>query len=198
MLKFKIMKNIFKSLLLLFSITTYCQEGVIVPLNSLIYTIPNGTYFKDLDSIFSPLVGIWKGEKYGKELTIELVKFEHHIVTSPNGNYYYQDRLMGKYKVKDIASGIILSSTMAAANYEDYKIFGLGYVSIGRFDLLFTDSICSNNFLILLENIADSPNQLNYVAFYDEYWDYNNCNYNNRDDIPKSLPFKIDIVLTKQ
>lgn len=194
-----IMKNVLKIIIFLLSITTYSQEGVEVPLNSLSFEHPNGTYIKDLNNDFQHYIGVWKGEKYGKELTLEFVKFTKHTISAPNGDYYYKDRLMVKYQVKEVATGAILSSTMNAINYQDYRFFGLGYPTNGSFDFSFTDTICDNSFLIIIEDVPNSINQLHYVALYGDDWTYySNCSYVNRNDIPIPIPFKIGMILTKQ
>ncbi len=192
------MKNILKIMIFLHTIILCGQEGVEVPLNSLSFEHPNGTYIKDFNDVFQPYIGTWKGEKYGKELILEFVKFTKQTITAPNGDYYYEDELMIKYQLKEISSGAILSSTINAVNYEDFKILGLGYPTNGRFNFLFTDSICFNTFEIIIENIPNNPNQLKYVAIYSDFWDSPNCSYTNREDIPIPIPFKINMVLTKQ
>lgn len=192
------MKNILKIIILLLTIVSYCQEGVEIPLNSLSFEHPNGTYIKDFNNIYQSYIGTWKGEKYGKELTLEFVKFTKQNITFPNGDYYYSDRLKCKYQYKDLVTNTIISSTMNAVNYEDFKILGLGYPINGRFDFLFTDTICYNTFDIIIENVLNNPNQLKYVAIYDEFWDYPNCDYTDRTDIPIPIPFKINMILTKQ
>ena len=193
------MKNILKIILLHLTIISYSQEGVELPLNSLSFEHPNGTYYKDFNNVYLPYIGTWKGEKYGKELTLEFVKFTKKKFTAPNGNYYYEDMLMCKYQYKDLVTNTIISSTMDAVNYEDYRIYGLGYPTNGRFDFNLTDTICDNSFLIIIEDVPNNPNQLKYVAFYGDDWTYyNNCDYTNRTDIPIPIPFKINMILTKQ
>ncbi|WP_395052028.1 hypothetical protein [Flavobacterium sp.] len=192
------MKNILKIMIFLHTIILCGQEGVEVPLNSLSFEHPNGTYIKDFNDVFQPYIGTWKGEKYGKELILEFVKFTKQTITAPNGDYYYEDELMIKYQLKEISSGAILSSTINALNYEDYRIISLGYPTNGKFDFLFTDTICSNTFDIIIENIPNVTNQLKYVAIYSDFWDSPNCTYTNREDIPIPIPFKINMILTKQ
>lgn len=192
------MKNILKIIICLLTITANSQEGVEVPLNSLSFEHPNGTYIKDFNNIFQPYIGIWKGEKYGKELILQFVKFTKQIITSPNGDYYYEDELMCKYQYKDITNNTIISTTMNAVNYEDYKILGLLKSLNGSYKFLFTDTVCYNTFDIIIENIPNISNQLKYVAHYSDFWDSPNCTYTNREDIPIPIPFKINMVLTKQ
>lgn len=192
------MQNILKIVLMLFTLIIYGQEGVEVPLNSLYFQHPNGTYIRDFDDIYGSYIGTWKGQKHGKELTLQFVKFQKQMMNFPNGDYYYEDILKCKYEVKDVATNNIISTTMNALNYEDYKILGLGYPINGTLDFLFTDSICSNTYNIIIEKIDGVTNQLKYVAQYSDSWDYTNCSYLNRDDIPKPIPFKINMILTKQ
>ena len=193
------MKTLFYITLLLLGSITFAQEGVEVPLSTYPTQLQNGTYIKDLQNVFQPYIGTWKGvTSDNKEFTLQLVKFTKHLSTFPNGYYYYQDELVGKYQLKDLTTGVIISNTLNAVNYEDYRIYVLGEPLNGILYLTFTDTVCMNGLRIYLDDIPGSPNQLRYSSFYDSYRSYD-CPYANQTEIPLPIPGALKVViLTKQ
>ena len=193
------MKTLFYITSLLFVSITFAQEGVEVPLSTYPTQLQNGTYIKDLQNVFQPYIGTWKGvTSDNKEFTLQLVKFTKHLSTFPNGYYYYQDELVGKYQLKDLTTGVIISNTLNAVNYEDYRIYVLGEPLNGILYLTFTDTVCMNGLRIYLDDIPGSPNQLRYSSFYDSYRSYD-CPYANQTEIPLPIPGALKVViLTKQ
>ena len=193
------MKTLFYITLLLLGSITFAQEGVEVPLSTYPTQLQNGTYIKDLQNVFQPYIGTWKGvTSDNKEFTLQLVKFTKHLSTFPNGYYYYQDELVGKYQLKDLTTGVIISNTLNAVNYEDYRIYVLGEPLNGILYLTFTDTVCMNGLRIYLDDIPGSPNQLRYSSFYDSYRSYD-CPYANQTEIPLHIPGALKVViLTKQ
>lgn len=180
------------------SINLYSQPGVIVPKGTLSFEVPNGTYIKDLDNEYLPYVGTWKGILDGKEYTFVFHVFEHHLISSPNGDYYYDDRLKAKYEVKDIATGNVLFSTMSASTYDEYRILGLSTPENSRMNFyIIDDAHCYNGMSFALENILGVSNQLHYGGFRYENFDANGCTYANWIDIPVVIPKK-GLIFTKQ
>ncbi len=193
------MKTLLKIAICLLGIVSYGQEGVEVPLSTF-GNVPNGTYIKDIDNVYLPYIGVWKGTTTdNKEFTLELVKFTKRKNIYPNGDYNYEDELMGKYQLKDLTTGTILFSTINISNYGDYRIYAVGSPNNGKFELMFTDITCFNSLMLFLGNIVGSPNQLRYTSMYDEWISYRNCPYSNQGDIPLPLPKPNEVVyLTKQ
>ena len=193
------MKTLFYITALLFVSITFAQEGVEVPLSTYATQVQNGTYIKDMQNVFQPYIGTWKGvTSDNKEFTLQLVKFTKLLNTFPNGSYYYEDRLSGKYQLKDLNTNVIISNTLNAVNYEDYRIYGIGEPDNGTFDFIFRDTICMNSLRIYLDNIPGSPNQLRYSSFYDSYRS-DDCPYANQTEIPLPIPGALKVViLTKQ
>jgi hypothetical protein len=185
---------------LLFVIKSYCQPGVVVPLNTLAQDVQNGTYIKDLDNTFLPYVGTWKGVLNNKEYTFVFQLFAHHLNSYPNGTYYYQDYLKGKYEVKDLMTGNLLYSTISATSFDDFRILCVGSPENNRMDFLFTDNSanCYNSMTFVLLNISGNSNQLKYTGFsyYDPYIP-SNCSYIDIYDIPVPIP-KNFVLFTKQ
>jgi hypothetical protein len=193
------MKKIIYILVIMGSINLYSQPGVIVPKGTLFFEVANGTYIKDTNNEYLPYVGTWKGILEGKEYTFFFHIFERHLISFPNGDYYYDDRLKVKYEVKDITTGNVLFTTMSAINYDDYLILGLSSPSNGSFDFLFTDDAnCYNSMSFVLENIPGVSNQLHYGGFrYEDFYIKEGCPYSNRINIPVPIPKK-GLIFTKQ
>ena len=197
--KSKIMKTLFYITALLLTSVIFGQEGVEVPLSTYV-DVPNGTYIKDIQNVFQPYIGTWKGvTSDNKEFTLQLVKFTKHLSSYPNGSYYYRDELVGKYQLKDLTTGSIISNTLSAVNYEDYRIYVLGRPINSVLDLIFIDTtLCNNSLRIYIKDIPGSPNQLRYSSFYDTYSSYD-CPYANQTEIPLPIPGARKVVtLTKQ
>ena len=192
------MKTLFYITALLFASITFAQEGVEVPLSTYV-DVPNGTYIKDMQNVYLPYIGTWKGvTSDNKEFTLQLVKFTKHLSSFPNGSYYYQDELVGKYQLKDLTTGTIISNTLSAFDYKDYRIYALGEPTNGILDLTFIDTVCMNSLRIYLDDVPGSPNQLRYTSVYTEYRSFD-CPYTNQIDIPLPVPSALKVVLlTKQ
>lgn len=167
------------------------------PLNTLFYDMPNGGYAKDLDNKFQPFLGTWVGNWDNKELKLELIKLNEHLITFPNGDYYYEDLVVGRYIITDLSNGNILHTTMNAVNYNDYRINGLGSPTNGVFDFMYTDPICLNKLMIQLKMNPNNSNEINFISTLGE-WNYIDCAYQNQTDIPMPLPNKVGLLLTKQ
>ena len=191
------MKKIIIIFTLLISINVKGQPGVTVPLGTW-DTVPNGTYIKDINNVYLPYVGTWKGILNGKEHTYVFQIFTQHMFTNPSGTYYYEDILKAKYEVKDITSGNILFTTMSAVNYEDFYITALGTPDNGRLDFYFADvSNCYNSLKFALINVAGVSNQLRFGGpFYNDFYIPEGCPYADRYDIP--VPIPKNVVLIKQ
>ena len=179
-------------------ITIKSQSQVVVPIDTW-ETVPSGTYKKDIDDVFLPYVGTWKGVLYGKEYTFVFQIFPQHLFTNPIGTYYYEDILKAKYEVKDIASGNVLFTTISAVNYEDFYITALGTPNNGRLDFYFADvANCYNSMKFALINITGITNQLRYGGpFYNDFYIAEGCPYADRYDIPVPIP-KNGLIFTKQ
>jgi hypothetical protein len=184
------------SILLLFTLNCNCQT---LPLNS-----PedpnNGGYLKDIDNVLPFWVDTWKGSVGNKEYTFQFTTFLHHTVSFPNGDYYYKDKLIGKFKVVDLTTNEVLYDDLGVSNFEDYKISlsypgnNIGYV------FSFDDDIahCRNSVEFTLLKNSTNPNQIKYLNFeYTEFISTSNCIYPEQEDIPMFLP-KTELILIRQ
>jgi len=180
---------------------------VIISLNANCQTLPllspkdaeNGGYYKDIDNVLPFWVGTWKGQVNNKEYTFEFVSFPHHLWPFPNGDYYYIDELMGKFKVVDLGTNQILYNDLNVTNFEDYKIMFLSYNAYNgyNFSLFDNDNHCYNSVDFKL---IKNPNNLNQILFTDFMYDgylHQDCTYTSQEDIPMFLP-KVDLTLTRQ
>lgn len=196
------MKKILKIIgCLLLAINSYSQEGVEMPLGTTYLNDENGTYFKDINGDLNPYVGTWEGTVNNKKYTFVIQKFPKHAISFTTGYYKYYDMLKIKFKVTDLATNVILYSTLDAVNFDDFPIYGLSKPFHGSFQFIFndTDANCQNSLRFFLDGTPALTNQLKYCKFeYDEWWLFENCpNYSSRDAIPVYLP-KTDFILTKQ
>ena len=140
-----------------------------------------------------------KGQVNNKEYTFEFSSFPHHLWSFPNGDYYYIDRLMGKFKVVDLANNQILYNDLNILEFEDYKIQFISHNAYNGYSFLYYDEIdnCYNSAIFRLIKNPNNLNQIQYKEF--EYYDFLeiDCTYTNQEDIPMFLP-KVDLTLTRQ
>jgi hypothetical protein len=160
----------------------------------------NGGYLKDIENVLPFWEGTWKGTVNNKEYTFQFVQFPHHLWSFPNGDFYYIDRLMVKFKVEDLTNNQILYDDLNVVNFEDYKVEFLSYNIYNGYSFFFSDSItnCFNSAEFKLIKNPNNPNQVLYTAFnYDALIHPQSCPYANQQDIPMFLP-KVDLTLTRQ
>ena len=182
----------------MFTINCNCQT---LPLNTPYTNIDNnGSYVKDIDNALPFWVGTWKGTVGNKEYTFQFTTFLHHTVSFPSGNYYYKDKLMGKFKVVDLTTNDVLYDDLSVSNFEDYKIElsypgnNIGYVFAFDDD----NAHCNNSVEFTLLKIPTNPNQIKYLNFeYTEFISPSDCIYPEQEDIPMFLP-KTEVILTRQ
>jgi hypothetical protein len=196
MLKKNEMKKIYLFALILIAQLSSCQT--IVPLNT--YPSASGVYKKDLDNTFAKYIGTWEGVLNNKKYTFTFVKFTQHLSTRGGGEFEYNDELMGKFKVTDLASGVVIFDNTTLINYEDYTIWSSNpQVSTGicRFYFTDTEANCKNGLEFFLVNLIGQPNKLRYTGFgYTDSWNYDSCAFPDRGAIPIYLP-KQEFILTK-
>lgn len=191
------MKKILTITICLFCIMTYSQEGVIVPIKTLSYNVPTGTYIKDIDNVFQPYLGTWQGESNGKTFVIKIEKVTRELNSSLDGSYYYEDRLIARYKVIHTTTGSIIENTMDNMNLQGAKIENLGYPKNNEFEFLYSEDAtkCYNTAKFQLEG-NPATNQLKYYYFYQSFWIWRDCQYESKGDIPINIPTDI-MILTR-
>lgn len=193
------MKNTIKYIILLITISCKSQVTTIVPLSS--YDFPNGAYLKDLNNELNPYVGRWEGISNNKKYIFEFIKFTQRLNSytgAPTGDYHYEDELVAKLKVIDLATNQVLYDNLSVTNYEDYLLLGLNKHK-GMFKFMFREKSdkCYLNGEFYLMNINGQLNQLKYRDFtLKSYLDYNCTSYTDINQIPFFLP-KEDLILTK-
>ncbi len=180
---------------LIITLNANCQT---VPLRTLSYEMPNGSYAKDLDNELPFWIDTWKGTVNNKKYTFTFVLFAQHLRTSPNGDFRYKDLIVGKLKVIDLSTNSTLHDESSYVNYDDFVINGI-YLKENKFyfSLFDKENYCNNSADFTFEKDPNNPNQITYKDFkYGEYH-YFDCPYANQEDIPMFLP-KVDLVLTRQ
>jgi len=174
-----------------------CQT--IVPLSTI--HVPNGAYVQDTNNTFNKYIGTWEGILNNKKYTFVFTKFPQHPVVWSATYSYYEDQLMGNFKVTDLATNTVIYDNTTATSYDNFRIYGT-YPSLARgiceFIFTDTDANCQNRLEFTLKNITGQPNQLKYCYFkYNDWWSFNDCpNYSSRSQIPVYLPMQ-DLILTK-
>jgi hypothetical protein len=193
----KIMKkNISLLIIILLSINLSAQEGVIVPLTTPHIDIQSGTYKKDLNSELNPYIGTWVGIWNNKKFTLKLEKYTKKTISYPDGDYFYKDLLVGKYKVTNLSSGEILQNNINNHDNEAAKITSAALPKNNRFKFTYMDDEqCFNVGNITLVG-NPGTNQLVYWYEFDSWWDKENCQYASKSEIPIPIP-TVSVTLTK-
>ncbi len=177
------------------------QIGVIVPLTTgnPYLDIKNGTYIKDVTNVFGPYIGTWETTWQGKLFSLKLQKVTRLLNSSPNGDFFYHDKIIGKYIITDVATGQILKNTMTISDPNKAFITSAGRPnsSNNRFNFTFIDGeFCSNGGEVTLK---DDPASLHLLFYFtpDNFWQWEDCPYLKKELIP--IPFPQGVVtLTKQ
>jgi hypothetical protein len=196
---FTLMKNILRIIFLLVGLGTQAQEGVIVPLETLSMDVQNGTYIKDTEGVFLPFEGTYIGHWDNKKFTLILQKFEHITNTAINGDYYYEDRMVGKYEIVNESNNSVLYSTMSASQYSEFPITNIGGVYNGELEFDFFDipERCHNTMELRLYKMT-TQGGVTTVRYWGRGGDYYSdpCPYANQASVPKVLPYGF-LTLTK-
>ena len=190
------MKKIVTLIILIATITSYGQEGVIKPLNT--WDAKSGTYLKDINNELNPYIGTWEGTWANKKFSLKIEKLLKVRHTSENGFYNYEDKLIGRYKVINLSDGSVLEDNFGQQNLSLIKIESTSSKRFeNRFNFIYIDKdLCSIvGEIVFIGNPA--TNQLQYNFMYDE-WDYNNCQYPEIIDIPVKIPTIYNLIMTRQ
>jgi len=187
------MKNIIKIIILLFACVLNAQEGVTVSYKTY-ESVPNGTYLKDIDFELNPFVGTYIGYWNNKRFTLVLQKMEHLTNTKHNGDYYYFDRMVGKYEIFDELNNTVLYSTMNITEYSEFPIRNIGGVYNGELEFSFYDSDerCNNKMELRLYKMTTQAGVTTV-----RYWGRGGenasmkpeCMFVVQETIPKVLPY---------
>ena len=185
-------------ILLLVSFNVQSQQGNILPLNYDILSAGNGDYIKDIDNAYLPYLGNWETQWEGKKMNITIQKNIKQLLTFPNGDYYYEDYLIIKYKIIDLSTQLELANTYGINNLKDAKITSSGPVNNNQLSFLYIDpDLCNNSGKIKLIRNLGNPNELFYQYRFDEFWMPDDCPYLTQAEIPIYIP-TVNVTLTKQ
>ncbi|WP_157505078.1 DUF6705 family protein [Flavobacterium tegetincola] len=187
------------SMVLLRALNAQSQENIVLPLNhDPTLKIQNGTYIKDIDNIYLPYLGNWETQWEGKKMTITIQKNTKQLLTFPNGDYYYEDYLIIKFRVIDLATQLEFANTYAISNLKDAKIRSISTGKYNQLSFLYMDpDLCNNSGKIKLIRNLGNPNELFYQYRFDEFWMPDNCPYLTQAEIPIYIP-TVNVTLTKQ
>ncbi len=189
------MKNTIIALLCLFGVNCFSQEGVIKPLSASGLDSQNGTYIKDLDTVFANYTGLWQGNWNGRHIELKIEKITKKTITFSNGNYYYEDTLIGKYTVTD-SNGTVIANSMGIPITEHQKLTSIGSGKNNKMGFSYDDSdYCGVSGIVYLKRNLLNPNELEYHFNYGEFFINSSCpSYPEAPVIP--IPTEI-ITLTK-
>ncbi|WP_332453423.1 DUF6705 family protein [Chryseobacterium aquaticum] len=104
-------------------ISSVSCKAQMLPLNTILKNIPQGSYLKDLNNELNPYLGIYVANYQGNEIKLHITKEENKLEKSTDKTYY-MDALIIKYTVKN-NSGIILQDTQNLTNSTN-KIHSIG------------------------------------------------------------------------
>ncbi len=191
-----------KKLFFLFLITTYnivsSQEGIILPLSE--YTDNNsidGTYYADSENLFLPYIGTWQAVWNNKIFLLTIQKVTRNKELFPDVSYWYEDRLIGKYKILNASTGNVMQETPSLYSVNNAKLTNAGVgknnkLIMGYFDL----NICNISGQVWLERNLINSNQLQYFFIKGDFSLDENCPYNSYDEIPIPIP-TLHLILNK-
>jgi hypothetical protein len=194
----KNIKLIFAIGILLTSCHNFAQVGVIKPINTSGLDVLNGTYIKDTNNSFAPFIGNWRVSWNGKTITFYISKVIKNLDSFPNGDFYFEDRVIARYVITDNITGADLDQTLFINNFKDQKIINIGYAKNGKFEFLYTDKdLCGYGGIIYLRQDANNPNIMNYGFMFErEFQLPTGCVYLTIQSIPIPIP-TTSLVLTR-
>jgi hypothetical protein len=82
------------------------------------YVIQDGDYFKDLNGILTPYIGVWSGNYDDKYLEIQVTVMKEEIAG------YFTDILLIKYKIETLGGEELINTI---GHFDDYKDHIRGY-----------------------------------------------------------------------
>ena len=176
-----------------------CAQTVF-PLNS--PDAPSGSYTKDMYHEFDPYLGIWQGTWDNKQITFYLTKVEHVPTTELGNQFFYRDKVIAKYKVVDLNTGLTIEDT---TNITDINSIDLIASTINRtknflrFFYSGGNSRCGLSADVFMYRDLNNANMLTYKYYVNggmEEWWNGQCSYTDIDLIPVPIP-KVPVVLHK-
>ena len=184
------MKKIF--IILTVFITISCKAQI-VDINTPSFEMQQGSYRKDINNELAPFLGTWEATWNNKKITLYLTKITHHYQIHPRLVYYYEDLVVGTYKVVDLTTGAILEDTTNITTIENIPIISSALARTkNMLCTLYMKRGVNAGDCAILSNVylyrdLNNPNILTYKYFIDSY-ESKNCPYNNVDDIPVNIP----------
>lgn len=180
-------------LLALHSILLSCAQ--VYPLNT--YSeVPDNSYIKDINNELVPYEGTWKGTWDNKTILISfkrIKKYQNYDLNNP----YYEDLLIGKFKILNSSGNILFDNTNLPDN--NTKIDGLRFINQPnvRYKLYYFDNdICGISGDIYINFMSGNLAQLNWKFVDTTDIITPDCPYYNANPFPEPLPK--NIILDKQ
>lgn len=178
-----------------------CKAQIVDVNTSPVVMTQGGYYAKDSNNEFALFLGTWEATWDNKKIILYLSKVTHHYNTHPRLNSYYNDYVVGKYKVIDLSTGAVLEDTTGNTNVDTMPIESTVLIrNKNQLRFLYTRRGLNTNDCGILSHVIltkdlSNPNILNYKYLVDSH-NYKYCSYTNIDDIPVNIP-KQEVVLHK-
>ena len=190
------MRNLHCLIILLLNIGFAAAQEEIVGLDhNYLFEIPQNVYIKDLNNSFDPFLGVWRGDFEGKAFYLKITKITHHQVTLPSGKSYFEDILVGSFKLEDLSSGMILIDNLSQVDPQLAKIQSVSYPRNGKLKFLYIDQdLCQFTASISLGLVPQGINLISYFFERQEFAAPLDCPY--YQDFPIYLPSG-QLILTK-
>ncbi|WP_292010267.1 DUF6705 family protein [Chryseobacterium sp.] len=190
------MKTIFALFALTMSLIT-CKAQQVYPLNADFDKVPEYSYLKDLNNELSPYLGTYKATYNGNEITLVITKEDKKLIELISKKYY-QDALIVKYTVKNMATGTLLDDNLNPTGPDKKEIISMGTNALdsNSLSLGYDGTTCGIGWgKIILKKI-------NNTQFT---WDYRpNSSIFSGNDCPDSKNIKVylldteNLIFTKQ
>ncbi len=183
------MKKILLSTLFIFSLSCKAQEYPLTEID-----LPENSYRKDFNNQLLAFEGTWKGTWNNKTLTIKFKKVIHEY---DNVFKTYNDRLIGKFQVKDTNGNILFDNLNVSDN--ESKIKGIKIFSNGKYVLTYVDAdLCLKSGGININFTNAEKTQLQLMFFETSNLTEPDCFYHGKPADQRPEPLPKDIILTKE
>ncbi|AYN01920.1 DUF6705 family protein [Chryseobacterium sp. 3008163] len=191
---FSLMINLFFGQKPILPFTPTCPSYNIVPLRT--YTdIPEDLcyYMKDTNNELPDYVGTWTGSWNNKTIYITFKKMEKQYYEFGE---YYEDKLIGKFKVVNSDGSILFDNTGIPDDKAKLRGGGFYKLAPNDYSITYTDrDVCNISGRIIIHFTDVSKTQLKWQFSYNSMMISTDCQY-HATGIPDVLPK--GVVLTKQ
>lgn len=183
------MKNLFLITILFIGISCKAQTYPLTETD-----LPENSYRKDINNELPSFEGNWMGTWNGKTFLINFKKIIHQYNDVLK---IYNDRLIGKFQVKDSSGNILFDNLSISDN--DAKITGGKIFPSGKYVLSYVDpDLCLKGGGIFIEFTNSSKTELKFKFMEGSQLIDSECFYRGTPADQRPEPLPKEIILTKQ